>query len=184
MGVIGKDFKYKIIKNFLSKDEKEILGIYCEIKHRINLTSFDFSATGSNGDTKYYGDPITDSLLLKKKDLIEKESGKKVLPTYSYWRMYTKNAFLGKHKDRPSCEISVTVSISNDDFKWPIYMDGVPVYLEKGDAVIYLGCDIAHWRERYSGDFHCQTFLHYVDAEGPNKDFYMDKRNFWGTDKV
>ena len=34
--------------------------------------------------------------------------GKEVLPTYSYARLYTEGEILSKHKDRPSCEISVT----------------------------------------------------------------------------
>jgi hypothetical protein len=38
-----------------------------------------------------------------------------------------------------------------------------------GDAVIYLGCEDNHiWRENFEGDFHLQTFLHYVDKNGPN----------------
>jgi len=42
MGTIGKDFKYKIIKKFLSKDEIDLFSLYCEMKHRTNLTNFDF----------------------------------------------------------------------------------------------------------------------------------------------
>ena len=182
MGIIGKDFRYKIINNFLSKDEIEILSIYCEIKHRINLSNFDFKQN-NNGDTFFYGDEIMESLMLKKKILMERETGKKLLPTYAFWRAYTKYANLKKHTDRPSCEISVTVNISSDKTKWPIFMDGTPLDLNPGDAAIYLGCDIPHWREEFLGDYQMQAFLHYVDAEGKYKDHYMDKRMFWGTKK-
>ena len=65
MGVIGKNFKYKVIKNFLSKDEIQLLFIYCEMKHRTNSTNFDFEMSNV-ADTRYYGDPLTDSLMLKK----------------------------------------------------------------------------------------------------------------------
>ena len=78
MGIIGKDFKYKIIKNFLSKDELHLLSLYCEIRHRTNFTEFDFQQNNV-GDTCLYGDPIMDSLMLKKQSLIEKEAGKKLL---------------------------------------------------------------------------------------------------------
>ena len=184
MGVIGKDFKFKIIKNFLSQDEIDLLSIYCEVKHRTNQKYFD-TKMNNNADTYFYGDPTTDSLLIKKKNLMEKETGKKLLGTYSYWRCYTKNAILKKHKDRPSCEISVTVHINNDEQnnKWPIYMEGTPLYLEKGDAAIYLGCEIEHWRDELKGDYQFQAFLHYVDAEGKNKNYYMDKRAYWGLPK-
>ena len=38
--MIGKDFKYKIIKNFLNKDEIELLKNYCVIRHR-NYDDYD-----------------------------------------------------------------------------------------------------------------------------------------------
>ena len=181
MGVIGKDFKYKIVKNFLSKDEISLLAVYMEIKHRLNTTKFDF-VQSDNADTKFYGDPLTDTLLLKKQKLVESETNKKILPTYSYWRCYTKNADLKPHKDRPSCEISVTVNISGKGENWPIYMEDTPMYLEKGDAALYLGCEITHSRKKFKGDHQFQTFLHYVDANGKYVNHYMDKRNFWGMD--
>tara|TARA_Y100000356_G_scaffold118678_1_gene109823 strand:+ start:1042 stop:1389 length:348 start_codon:yes stop_codon:yes gene_type:complete len=114
---------------------------------------------------------------------MEKETGLELLPTYAFWRMYTKNAVLEKHTDRPSCEISVTVHIDSDKTPWPIYIDGNPVETKPGDAVIYLGCELEHWRDSFKGDWHAQTFLHYVDKNGPNKDYYMDKRHYWGRDK-
>ena len=43
MGLIGKDFTYKKIKNFLTKDEVKLLSNYCEIRHRNNTTDFDES---------------------------------------------------------------------------------------------------------------------------------------------
>tara|TARA_R100001509_G_scaffold98585_1_gene57565 strand:+ start:1096 stop:1647 length:552 start_codon:yes stop_codon:yes gene_type:complete len=182
MGIIGKDFDYKLIKNFLSEDEINILSCYCEMRHRTNLTNFDLDQS-CVGDTYFYGDPLMESLMLVKKNLMEKETGKKLLPTYAFWRTYTKHAVLKKHSDRPSCEISVTVNIDNDGTDWPIFMDGKPVIAKRGDAVIYLGCKLKHWREAFNGDFTFQTFLHYVDAEGPNKGYYMDNRMYWGIVK-
>jgi len=180
MGIIGKDFKYKIIKNFLSKDEIHLLSLYCEIKHRTNLKNFDLKDSNV-ADTFFYADPLMESLMLKKKKIMEKETGKKLLATYSFWRAYTMYAVLKKHKDRPSCEISVTVNINGDKTPWPIFMDGTPLNLNSGDAAIYLGCEIEHWREEFKGDNQFQCFLHYVDAEGKNKNYYMDQRAFWGT---
>ena len=37
-----KDFKYKLIKNFLTTEEIKLLVDYCRIKHRLNFESFDF----------------------------------------------------------------------------------------------------------------------------------------------
>ena len=181
MDIIEKDFNYKIIKNFLSLNELDLLSKYCEIKHRLNLQNFDQSI--NTADSFFYGDPIIESLMISKKKLVEKETGKELLETYSFWRTYTKFAVLKKHSDRPSCEISVTVNIDNDGTDWPIYMDGKPVNINKGDGVVYLGCKLEHWRDEFKGDYQHQAFLHYVDKNGINKDHYLDKRKYFGIQK-
>jgi|TARA_A100000172_G_scaffold80678_1_gene70930 hypothetical protein len=178
MGTIRKDFKYKIVKNFLTKDEVKLFTHYCEIKHRTNTDSFD---RGKNADTQYYGDAIMESLLLSKQKKLEKETNKKLLPTYAFWRMYTRFSELSEHKDRAACEISVTVHIGSDGTEWPFYVEKEKIISQPGDGVIYLGCDLKHSRDEFQGDWHAQTFLHYVDAEGPNKDHHMDKRAYWNT---
>jgi hypothetical protein len=97
--------------------------------------------------------------------------------------MYTLNANLDKHKDRPACEVSVTVMIGSDGTKWHIFMAGKEFELKTGDAVIYLGCELEHWREEFKGDWHAQTFLHYVNKNGPNKEWHLDKRLTLGQQK-
>ena len=37
------NFKYKLIKNFLNKEEIKLLTDYCRIKQRLNFDSFDFN---------------------------------------------------------------------------------------------------------------------------------------------
>jgi hypothetical protein len=175
MGSLKKDFKYKLVKNFLTKDEQILLRNYCIIRHKKNFTDFDL-IQNHNGDSKFYTDPLMDSLLVNKVSLMEKETGLKLFPTYSFWRMYSELADLKKHKDRPSCEVSVTVMIDSDGTKWPIFMQGVEINLEPGDAVIYLGCELEHWRDEFKGDWHAQTFLHYVDVNGPYADYKYDRR--------
>ena len=86
-------------------------------------------------------------------------------------------------QNRPSCEISVTVNINSDKTPWPIYMDGRPVQLEPGEACVYLGEQVEHHREKFLGDWAMQVFMHYVDADGPNKDWYLDRRNLPGAKK-
>jgi hypothetical protein len=182
MGTI-KDFKYKLVKNFLTQGEVKLLTEYCKIKHRSNFDSFDFNQN-NNGDTHFYADPLMESLMLSKLEIMQKETGLELLPTYAFWRMYSMFADLKKHKDRPSCEISVTVTIGSDGTKWPIFMDGVEINMEPGDAAIYLGCEIEHWREEFKGNWQAQTFLHYVDKNGPNKEWDKDKRLMYGMHKI
>jgi hypothetical protein len=177
--MIRKDFKYKVIKNFLSEEEKKLLKTFTILETRLNKTNFDpcLSSTPNLGD---YSATIMESLLLNKKELMEKETELKLHPTYSFWRMYTAGSNLFKHKDRESCEISCTVNIGSCGTPWPIFMDDVPVTLETGDAAIYLGREVKHWREEFQGDWNAQVFLHYVDKNGPYADFHMDKRVYFG----
>jgi len=181
MGTL-KDFKHKLVKKFLTQEEIKILNDYCRIKHRLNFDSFDFQQN-DNGDTYFYGDPLMESLMINKLDIMQKETGLELLCTYAFWRMYTINADLKKHRDRASCEISVTVMIGSDETKWPIFMNGTEINMEPGDAVMYLGCELEHWREEFKGDWHAQTFLHYVDKNGPNKEWAKDKRIIYGMQK-
>lgn len=177
MGILKKDFKYKIVKNFLTPEEVKLGAYYLLLFHKKNLNSFDFDQN-NNGDTMTYADTFSESVMMMKLDKMEKETGLKLFPTYSFSRVYTFNAELVPHKDRPSCEISVTVMWGSDGTKWPIYMEDTPCELEPGDAVIYLGCELNHYRKPFTGDWHAQSFLHYVDQNGPYKDFKYDKRNF------
>ena len=181
MGIIKKDFRYKVVKNFISVDEKNLLHDYTRIRHRANDESFEGSIS-NHPDTMIYGDPIMESLLINKLKLMEKNTGLELLPTYACWRMYTWGACLKKHKDRESCEISVTVSLgSSDDKPWPIYINDKPVILEHGDAVIYLGMEDTHHRNTLDSDYHAQVFLHYVDKNGPGRNNVKDGRLIYGV---
>lgn len=182
MAVIRKDFKYKKIKNLLSQDEVSLLRSYTKIKHRTNKGNFD-NKQNNNWDTSFYADPIMESLMLIKKKKIEEVTGLKLHCTYTFWRMYSYNADLKEHKDRPACEISCTVMIGSCGVPWPIYMDGEPIDLEPGDGAVYLGREVKHWRKNFAGDWQSQVFMHYVDAQGPYRNEIVDGRCMFGTQK-
>lgn len=102
--------------------------------------------------------------------VMENVVGEDLLPTYAYARLYSNGDELKRHSDRPACEISVTIQLGRSHhYAWPIYMGGERFDMAEGDAVVYRGCDIEHWREPcnapkdyYSG----QVFLHYVKKDG------------------
>jgi alkylated DNA repair dioxygenase AlkB len=98
--------------------------------------------------------------------------GVKVYPTYSYARLYYAGNELVPHRDRPSCEFSVTVTLGGEfEMLWPIYIEradgeGLVCRLGIGDALVYKGCERTHWREPFEGLWQAQVFMHYVDADG------------------
>ena len=90
--------------------------------------------------------------------------------TYSYARFYTRGNSLLKHTDRRSCEYSITLNLlSTHD--WDIFVNDIPVNLKQGDALLYAGSDLAHYRNVFEGDLCAQVFFHYVDPDGPHRDF-------------
>ena len=128
-----------------------------------------------------YGDPAFDGLLEYLRPRIEESSGLALYPTYSYFRLYKCGDVLKRHRDRPACEISVTLNLGQTPAEpWPIYVerDAGPyaARLAPGDALIYRGCDCRHWREAYQGSRLAQVFLHYVDRDGPHAGEKFDGR--------
>lgn len=128
-----------------------------------------------------YGDPAFDGLLEYLRPQVEARSGVMLYPTYSYFRLYKRGDLLKRHRDRPACEISVTLNLGQTPPEpWPIYIerDAEPytARLMPGDALVYRGCECAHWRERYEGIRLAQVFLHYVDRFGPHAGEKFDKR--------
>jgi len=176
--IIGKDFKYKLVKNFLTAEELELLKTYTIVFHKNNLSQFD--GMTKLWETSEYGSPLIDSLMMCKLPKMEEITGKSLSPTYTFWRMYIYQSYLHKHTDRPSCEISVTICLGSDKPEWPIYVNGNPIVSDPGDAVIYLGCELEHWREKFEGDWSSHVFMHYVDKKGPHKDHVFDKRDYIG----
>lgn len=130
---------------------------------------------------KAYGDAAFDGLLEYLRPRVEESSGLALYPTYSYFRLYKRGDVLKRHRDRPACEISVSLNIGQVPADpWPIYVErtGEPygALLMPGDAVMYRGCDCFHWRDAYRGDRLVQVFLHYVDRNGPHADQKFDRR--------
>ena len=68
-----------------------------------------------------YSNMAMETLLLKCQPGMEKATGLKLYPAYTYARIYKKGDELKRHKDRFSCEISTTMNLAGDD--WPIYLE-------------------------------------------------------------
>ena len=147
----------------------------------------------------HYSDVAMETLLLLVQPIMEKQTGIKLIPTYSYARIYKKGDVLHRHKDRFSCEISTTLNLGGDS--WPIYIEpnlkmgkivegkgymsdntkGIKVDLKPGDMLVYRGNLLEHWREKFDGQDCGQVFLHYNNAATKGaKDNIFDKRKHLG----
>jgi predicted 2-oxoglutarate/Fe(II)-dependent dioxygenase YbiX len=188
--------RYVHLRDFL--DTKSCEELTLALKNEINSRGwFDSQCSKS----KALRDSVTfDKLLVDLLPHFEEASGLKLLPTYAYARWYEPGETLKIHQDRPSCEISATLTLGFDGNPWPIYIgkpsedptdcyridktdnivyvsDDSKLSMEVGDAMLYRGCEMHHWRDEYKeGKWQAQVFLHYVDANGPNKEWIYDKR--------
>jgi hypothetical protein len=56
-------------------------------------------------------------------------------------------------------------------------MKGIKVKLNPGDMLVYRGCELEHWRNKFKGKECIQVFLHYNDCKTlGSKDNMFDKR--------
>ena len=173
---------YVILSGALTKNQCEELVRYMFKLHEEGKLVKDDQCPLSDA---VYGDPVFDRILENFALPIGQSIGRKLLPTYTYARIYRNGEILKRHTDRPSCEISATLTLGFDaDAVWPIFFNEIkeiPVSLEIGEMAVYKGCDIVHWRPAFKGNWHIQVFFHYVDADGPYKDFMYDGRSKLGT---
>lgn len=189
--------KYVHLKDFLDKDS--CAELVTELRRLVEegKTVKDDQCPLSQA---IHGATTFDNLLEQLTPHFEKVCGKRLHPTYAYARLYTPGDELKIHTDRPSCEISATLTLGFEGDVWPIYVgdyaevgqgrevtiqDGSIKHLTNereikmgvGDAVLYRGMDKVHWRETYKeGKWQAQVFLHYVDADGPYAEWKYDKR--------
>lgn len=115
---------------------------------------------------------------------IEDLLGTKVKFITGYSRVYGKRDELVKQEDKIQYDycLSMTFGFKYNgkemDYKWPCYViiNDEKQYLTQdvGDALIYKNSDVSYGREPLlsgSDSYHIQTYIYYVDANGPNKDY-------------
>ena len=187
--------KYIVIKKVIDKDLSDFCYNYLRVKKQVYdtciknryispfeevLGKYETDEQQVANTYSTYGDIAMDTLMLKIQPIMEQKTKLKLTPAYTYARVYKKGDILKRHKDRFSCEISTTLNLGGDN--WPIYVEpsgkenkkGVKVNLKPGDMLIYLGCELEHWREPFEGDECVQVFLHYnnVKTKGAQKNIF------------
>jgi hypothetical protein len=210
-----KKNKYVVIKQAISKDLAAFVANYFSIKKQVydtcrktryispyeTLLGEYESADGQVPHTySSYSDIAMETLMLKCQPLMEKITGLKLTPAYTFARVYKNGDVLKRHKDRFSCEISTTINLGGDS--WALYLDptgasnvinekqnlikpnapkGIKVDLKPGDMLVYRGCELEHWRNKFKGKECIQAFLHYNNRKTPGaKENMFDRRPHLG----
>lgn len=168
---------YLHVPTFISRDEAFKLSK--DFKEHCIKFNLNGDPQAPNSHAMYDFIPFV-RLLVEKVPEVSDLLGEKVLPTYTYARVYKENSELIRHRDRSACEVSLTLNLSKD-IDWPIYFQRpdkseTSIELNSGDAVMYLGCQADHWRNKFEGQECVQLFMHYVRSYGSKSWAYFDKR--------
>jgi hypothetical protein len=176
---------YVVVRNFLDPDSVRSVSKYLENKIKRHPDINDSEKHPEKVSRfSWYADPLIETVLENSTTHAEEVTGLQLFPTYSYTRVYMKGDELKAHVDRPSCEISITCHVATVGEPWKIYMEnpgGQPTGIElaPGDAVVYKGCIVKHWRHPMENtEINVQFMLHYVDQNGPNAEYKFDKRPY------
>jgi hypothetical protein len=131
------------------------------------------------GAGRLYCDMLTETLLAQQRPAIERAVGAALWPSYSYARLHRRGAVLAPHRDREASEIAVTIAIGGD-CSWPIWFStgqgDRSFVLEPGDAVVYDGRKLSHWRHPFEGEIQIQAMLFYVRRDGAHDAARFDGR--------
>ena len=173
-----KKNNFVIVRNFLDPFlVKYLASYYREVRdHGAGQFHTDWTSLNCNGDT------TADAVLYSLRSTIEAEIGLKLWPTYSFVRIYKKGDSVGRHKDSPANQISCNMNIARGDVDWPLGVsDGETnnsVIFQPGDAMIYRGFMLDHWREKFQGDHQVQLIVGFVVQDGR-----FDGLRFYGRGK-
>jgi len=197
-----KKTKYTVIRQAISKDLATFIynyflmkkQVYDTCRQRRFISPYETLLGEYEGENQqipdtysHYSDIAMETLMLKCQPIMEKTTGLKLQPAYTYARLYKKGDVLKRHKDRFSCEISTTLFLGGD--KWDLYLEpsgqedkkGIKVDLKQGDMLVYSGCELEHWREKFKGKECAQVFLHYNNEKTPGSSQNLfDKRPHLG----
>lgn len=169
---------FLFVPNFISQERAEVLQQ--EFYKLESSGEYTKDHQAPNSPAVYNFKPFLE-LLCQKVNHVSSLIEELVLPTYTYARIYKNGEILLRHRDRPACEISLTVHLGGDA-PWDISIqkpsgEEANLNLNQGDAMLYFGCTADHWRDKpFTGQNYSQVFLHYVRSNGPCAWAYFDKR--------
>ena len=193
------EYGYHIEKNAIEKNLCEFIAneftLYSKaLLHRENINEnsisvWNFGDSQAPSTFSCYSAFFTETLLLQLLPKVEEIIQKELYPCYSYARIYKHKDTLRRHKDRPSCQYSVTLPVYIEENPWDIWFQDLkgeekPLPLNVGDMCVYQGTECDHWRNINISKKQIQVFLHYVDKNGPYADFKYDKREILGLPAV
>ena len=169
--------EFIVLRGFIPAERAEALAKEFETHCETNKIGTPWE--GLNASEVRQWPPFVE-LLNEKIEELSGITGVTLLPSFAQARVYHEGAALFHHKDRSACQFGVTLHLKGDT-EWPLFFqrdqdeEPTSVLLSQGDAILYLGSRVTHWRDFFTGDTYTQVFMFYVDANGPHAEEAYDQ---------
>jgi hypothetical protein len=107
------------------------------------------------GRPQIYDEPLLAFLGGQLTTLVGQVTRERAPSTFSFLRVYGPGSILASHRDRPACRWNIDLVVGGSppperQTAWPLWIDGLQgrraVRLGLGDAVLYRGTELRHWR--------------------------------------
>jgi hypothetical protein len=128
--------------------------------------------------------------------IVSQLTGRDLLPTYNYFRLYRKDDICRVHSDREACEHSLSLTLGYSDGQaWPFGVGVEPIsqpgsidddfggdrfasiVMQPGDGVLYRGVQHRHGRPSPNPNrWSAHMFLHWIDRDGRHADQAFDAK--------
>jgi hypothetical protein len=122
-----------------------------------------------------HNDPACNLIHNELAPLVSQLTGTAVKPSYCLLAIYPLGAFLGRHRDRAQCAWNVSMPLDYrpepaPGTEWPLYVEvgqqARPLHLGIGDAVVYSGTELYHWRPMQPDGLRSTVcFFHFVPRD-------------------
>jgi hypothetical protein len=143
-------------------------------RYHTRMGSFAFGDAQTPGRFIAYDEPVTKYVHHQLARTISDIAQRRVVPSYNYLAFYQGGATLDPHTDREACEYTVSLCIDatpdpHTHGAWPLQLQtpegSVSVTLGIGDALLFRGRILTHWRDQLAAGYTSSSILfHFVDG--------------------
>jgi len=143
-------------------------------RYHTRMGTFDLGDDQTPGRYVAYDEPTTSYVHQQFVRTVSDLTRRVVTRSYNYLALYQGGAVLDPHTDREACEYTISLCIDatpdpQTHGAWPLHLatvDGqVTLILGIGDAVLFRGRSMTHWRDRLPEGYTSSSILfHFVNA--------------------
>lgn len=169
-------FSLKILKEHeCEKLTRELFYLY-----NTKQTKCDNRCPKSNS---VYGAKNHKQYMKKISNIITDEIGIDLIPTFVYSRIYRRGETLHPHTDRKECEYSASITLGySGKSSWEIFIEDYTGKIHCftpsiGEAVIFKGNTMKHYRNEFLDDWQTQSIFSFVNSQGNDANLALDPKH-------